>query len=476
MAIYSEKSNSFDCHFYNYTPETRLYIKPVVWTNDAFNRLWSSPILWDILDKKHNGFLLNNNYLITDEKKLTNMSSNRFLTLMIATRFYSIYKDSEAEIQYIFFSKLAVKSLLEFWGCDLSEDVVGVVTLYKNIYIFSEINESVTLLITKDPTKWNKSFGLDLNSNYIKMYGDILKNKATRYIKLCLMYHLQYKLFGSDNSYWEDEKENDKIIDYIRKNYSVLNDEEKDICHIILPDEYKFVKNTPYSKQISDLLVTEEVVSVYNLIKSSNLITLVSGLTLEKYQTQMLETMYTHFMGRSYLALSEDKGLLYKSSVVLLFINKAFSAERAEHVSALWLYHNLYRMLSVYDGEVKSMAYLLLAYVVRTNEKYFVPIINEIKSIKIKSKTIFKWDKSWKLLTDISCINELCYFWLNQTEDKVYCQAALLLGDSNISSLKILKESNLRCGKDFDEERQRYAELLFEHIDSSIRNDPYSGY
>lgn len=489
--IINNHVNSFDDCFTNYKQDTRLYAVPLVYTAGAWNILSSSPLLWS---EETNGFLFQNDRLVTNTNNLTDYIHNRNLILVNPTRFYSVYKEDQHEMYYIFFSKIATEALVEHHGYSFTDEIVGAVTLYVNKKTFNGIIKgSMTFLIT------NKYVG-PIDEKYMccpledypynKRYDEILRNIGTRYLLMGLIFRLENRFGYTVDWAWDNAKIDQEIIQCINEQYHDLPDEYKDLCRFVLPDKYKFVHCTPYSIKVSERIVKEYINNLYSSIFKNRIagqLGLINTHSVEDIEVKLLENTYKYVFGMPQITLSqEDEGQMVRNTIVLYLINRAFChVRRALGVSSLWLYRNLFYLRNnTKDERTYSLANILLQCVLYTNEMDFIPIISNVKETEFTLKNL-GIRTSWKFMDEIFCIHELLFYFNDSvTESKKNDLELSLLGRiQNMSNgydfkatCEHLKRNVKHTFMGIEEEREFYANRIYNYIDKCIKIDPHFGY
>ena len=480
--------NSFDDCFVNYKQNTRLYVAPLAYTTGAFDILSSSPLLWG---EETNGFFFQNDRIITKSSDPTNNIYNRNLILVNPTRFYSVYKEDQYEYYYIFFSKVATEALVEHHSYPFTDEIVGAVALYVNNKTFMGTSKaSITFLITNKPVGEKYMCCTLEDYPYNERYDEILNNIGTRYLLMGLIFRLENRLGYTADWVWEDSKIDNEIIQCINEQYNNLDDEYKDLCHFVLPNKYKFVHNTPYSKEVSERIVKEYINNLYSLIYKNHIagqLGLIRTHSLEDVEIKLIEKTYKYIFGMPQVTLSQkDEKQMVRTTIVLYLINIAFShIRRAQGVSSLWLYRNLFYLRNnTNDEKIFNLANILLQCVLYTNEIDFRPIISNIKEEEIALKNL-RIKTSWRLVDETFCIHELLSYFNDGVTESI---------KENLELLLLGRIQNMSNGYDFkttcehlnrnvhhtfmgiEEEREFYANRIYSYINEQIKNDPHFGF
>lgn len=481
-------ANSFDDCFTNYKQDTRLYVAPLVYTNGAWELFDSSPLLWN---DETNGFFFQNDRLVTDIDNPTDSIRNRNLTLVNPTRFYSVYKEDQYEYYYIFFSKVATEALVEYHSYPFTDEIVGAVALYINSKTFMGIAKgTITFLITNKPVGEKYMCCLLENFPYNKRYDETLKNIGTRYLMMSLIYRLENRFGYEGYCAWYDANIDHELIQCINERYNELPDEYKDLCHFVLPEKYKFVHSTPYSIDASGRIVKAYINNLYSLIHRSSIagqLGLVYTYSSEDVDLKLIEKTYKYILGVPQVTLSlVDEQQIIRNSIVLYFINRAFShIRKALGVSSLWLYRNLFYLRSnTRDKFIYNLTSVLLQCVLFTNEIDFAPIISKIKGTEFILEKLHI-TTSWKLMDSTYCIHELlCFFNESVTESiKNDLEQSLLGRIQNMSNGYCFEDTCEHLNRNvhhtfmgIEEEREFYANKMYHYIEEQIKIDPYFGY
>ena len=222
---------------------------------------------------------------------------------------YSVYREDEWVGYYIFFSKFATKALLEYHSYPFTDEVVGAVTLHINHKTFlGDTNESMTLLISNKPTG-NKYACWDLEDyHYCERYNNIIKNIGTRYLLMSLIFKLQQQFEHSPYYVWEKPDIDQQIIKCIKTQYNNLQDEYKDLCHIILPEEYKYIHNTPYSSTITKQIVTKYINNLYCSTCKKRIAGQLGSIRMrfDDNEEKLIEKTYSYIFGMPHITLSQE--------------------------------------------------------------------------------------------------------------------------------------------------------------------------
>lgn len=402
-----------------------------------------------------------------------------------------MYKEDQYEYHYIFFSRIATEALINYHSCPFIDEIVGAVTLYVNQKTFMGISRgSITFLITNKPTDdkyacWNLDAYL-----YDAKYDKVLKNTGTRYMLMGLIFRLENRLGYTSDYVWEDEDLNEEFIQRINDQYDDLSDEYKDLCHFVLPDKYGFVHNTLYSKEVSGRIIKEYINNLYSLILRNHiagLLGLINTHILGGDEIKLIEKTFTHIFGWPQITLlQENEEQMVKNTIVLYLINQAFShVRRAQGVSSLWLYRNLYYLRNnTLDTRIRNLANILLQCVLYTNERDFIPIVANIKDEDFILKKL-KIRTSWKLMDDTFCMHELLFYFHKSVVESTKKDLELfLLGEiPNMSkgydfetTCEHLKRNVKHTFMGIEEEREFYANKIYDYIDEQIKIDPHFGY
>lgn len=488
--IIHNHNNSFDDCFTNYKPNTPLYASPLVMTKNAYDALDSSPLLWN---NETNGFLFQNDRIITNITNLTDNIGNRELTLLKSTRFYSVYKEDQWAIYYIFFSKVATEALLHYHSYAFTDEIVGAIALHINQKSFlGSTTGTITLLITNKPT--GKKYACwDLGDYiYYERYNEIFKNIGTRYLLMGLIFKLQSKVCQTLDYAWENPDIDTILMQCIDKQYNSLQDVYKDICHIIMPDKYKYVHDTPYSQNITERIIQTYINNLFYLVYRNRIAGQLGiiRLNLEDPEKNLIEKTYTYIFGIPQITLSrKDEGQLVRNTIVLYVINRTFyNVRRALGVSSLWLYYNLFYLRNnTKNSRIYNLANILIQCVLYTNYQDFIPIISKIKneSFILKDLKIFKVKTSWKPIDDSSCLYELLYFF-NSFVDKSHqedLELHILGRIQNISNGYNFESINEHLKRNInhttygiEKAREFYANMIYNYIEEQIKLDPHFGY
>ena len=486
--IINNHTNSFDDCFTNYNQDTRLYVAPLVYTKNAWNILDSSPLMWN---EETDGFFFQNDRLITNVDDLSDHIHNRNLTLVNPTRFYSVYKEDQDEYYYIIFSKISTQALLNYHSYPFSDEIVGALALYiNNKTPFGTAKESITFLITNKPVG-EKYMCCSLEGYpFYERYNEILNHIGTRYLLMGLIFRLENKFGYTADWAWENPKIDQEIMHCINEQYNKLPDEYKDLCHFILPNQYKFVHNTPYSIEVSERIVKEYINNLYSIIYRNRIagqLGLIRTHNLENIEVKLIEKTYKYIFGWPQITLSQsDENQMIRNTVVLYLINRAFShVRRALGVSSLWLYYNLFYLRNNTKDEITyNLANILLECVLYTNEKDFISIISNIKNTEFFLKNL-KQRTSWKLMDENFCLHELLFYFHNcvNSPQKDKLEFYLLGRVPNMSNgydfeivCEHLKRNVNHTWMGIEEEREFYANEIYNYIGKQIRTDPHFGY
>lgn len=485
---FNDYANSFDDCFVNYKQNTRLYVAPLVYTNGAFDILSSSPLLWC---EETNGFFFQNDRIITKASDPTNNIHNRNLTLVNPTRFYSVYTEDQYEYYYIFFSKIATEALIKYHSYPFTDEIVGALALYVNNKTFIGTSKaSITFLITNKPVGEKYMCCALEGYPYNERYNDILKNIGTRYLLMGLIFRLENRFGYTADWAWEDSKIDNEIIQCINEQYNDLDDEYKDLCHFVLPNNYKFVHNTPYSNDLSENIVKKYTNNLYSLIYRNSIagqLGLIYTHSLEDIEIKLIEKTYKYILGIPQITLSQkDEGQMIRNTVVLYLINIAFShVHRAQKVSSLWLYRNLFYLRhNTNDKKIFNLANILLQCVLYTNEIDFRSIISNIKEKEIVLKSL-KIKTSWKLMEEAFCIHELLFYFNDSVTESIKedLELSILGRIQNMSNgydfqttCEHLKRNVHHTFMGIEEEREFYANEIYSYINEKIKNDPHFGF
>lgn len=484
LAIFSNPRNSFDDCFKNYEVGSRLYANPIIWTEKAWDILSCSPILWG---EEINGFYFMNDQLVTKPDDLKDKISNRNLTLLNCSRFYSTYKEDEYEIYYLFLSRFAAKALFRFHALyEETDEIVGALTLFS-----MDAQESMTLLIT-DRKVENKF--LEVENEYYRfdrrMYPT-LKDLSTRNIYMGLIYRLQVALLNNEDGYvWDSIEMNEQFLRIIKEDYPNFLDVDKDICHLISPDIYKYVLKTDYSYLYTQKVATRFINNTYNYIVKNTVagfLGLIKLHMLSKVEIRLLENTYKYMFGMQSLSLCVDnQEQIIRNSLVLFLINRAFShVERGSVVSSFWLYRNLFYICKNTNNEyIYNLANILLQCVLYTNRNYFEIIVSKVKNEEFAlSKLNFM--ASWKKKDNMQCLYELLsYFNANvsdqcriEIEDKLLGRISVIGDGYDFNSID---DNLMKCVNHYfigiEEEREFYANAIYNYIEKQIEFDPHFGY
>ena len=481
-------SNSFDDYFINYTKGTRLYVSPLIETEKALNVFNSSPILWN---EKTNGFFFSGDQIITNIDDPNDHISNRCLTLVNPTRFYSVYKDVQQDFYYIFFSKESTEYLVDYHGYLSSDEVVGALTLYINHNsIMGSQNEALTLLITNKPVGDKYACWSLENYVYNEMLNESLQNIGTRYLKMSLIFKLAHDLGIMYDFCVKNDELDQELISCINERYNSLSDEKKDMCHLVLPSIYKFVHNTEYSKTISENIVRRYINNLYTITSRNKIagqIGLIRMQCIGEKEVKLIEKTYKYIFGFPQVVLSRDnENQIARNVVVLYLINRSFThVRRALGVSSLWLYYMLYYLRkSTENTLIYNLASILIQCTLYTNKEDFIPIISNVK----RREFVLNFPKlktSWEFKSDVSCMYELLFYFNDSVDfiQKDNLEQTILGRIPNMSDGYNIETICQHLNGDvnhswmgIDEEREFYANAIYLYIEEQIQLDTHFGY
>lgn len=440
-------------------------------------------------------------YLIRDKiiaLGQTNKELQPHLYLKYSSRFYNVYvEDKNSSFIYTFYSKSSFLKLYSYFseegegvgGMALTKDggilcskseILGMACVEMNT---SVSHEAVFVLLLRSPrvTKTYRLFKA-LENNELRALPFKSNNfKHYRTIVLAYSFLHDLKKYSSQVSKWImiNEQEYFKFSSFIENNYGHLDNEQKDECAFLYPDQFKKLTS---SASIQQYLIVEHVVNLANLIKEygfDGLYSLISIMQDEDIFNLVKLVGKKVFNNKQIAITTLDKKYQLPLILALFFINAQYPNQPTiKYPTGFWLYYLLYNIRMTSDVNELSFVNTLLAFTLVNNMPAFSNVMEFIKKqtcyIEISGGYNYT---SWNFKNNDTAVFELFYLFTNGCTSQMmhFSKAEQIIWscslEKELEHEKILNFLNGDINHFYSglpQQREYYANALFEFIQEGI--------
>lgn len=496
-SVLNEQINSFDNLLTGNKSDLRLYGSAVIGTKDAWST-FDCCLLLNITEEGNEGVFLKNDAVITNPNQNWTLDSldNRQLILQSTNRFFSVYLEQEGQyslnIEYIFYSKSSVEGLLSFLGEIYYKNmidpsiVVGAVTLY-NKNILNNKEEAMTVLLTTMPLTSMYDYETGTLSNlYIEQLcndgvdNSFTQNLRTRVMTMSLVNNLLKNRQKEKMFVFEDKSYAALLEEYIKDNYNLFSEEEKDICVLIQPDVYNYTNPQFFGKVVADAFI----ISMFNLVREMGSNGLAYLEQSNQRQIKLIENTRDRLLNNPKFVFTETPTKSFLYAIVIYSINKMYqNSSNIAPITAYWSYYSLCRLRRTCSKDLLPFFNTILSYVLWTNINHFKELFSELKNttLVINTSEMPKMSSSWKSINEQTCVYELIYhFYKGENENLLTEEEGYILGHpdrigfSFNSICDYLGRTVKHTFLGITIEREFYSDLLYSYIETNIENNnPY---
>lgn len=204
----------------------------------------SKEYTWRFSNIEWDGFCFENDCVISNNSQ----KGKHHLILSTWHRYYKTYKIKDDIEYFTFFSIPAIDGVLSMIGFQMSEwweitkdNVVGVINAT------NEAKESMLILLLDKKIETKSGINIDgyeFNCT-TSIQSAYVKNITTRILTMALAKKMALEIIGSSSGAyvfsWIFNQEPDllQFQQYVKKNYDTFGNLEKDICAMLMPENYK---------------------------------------------------------------------------------------------------------------------------------------------------------------------------------------------------------------------------------------------